>query len=69
MAETLTIHVDWRGNVVAINQAARTEEAMFKVCPKGPSKRERNLWVIDGLHLYYFVLFRAGTETSLTPNW
>jgi len=30
MAETLTIHVDWRGNVVAINQAARTEEAMFK---------------------------------------
>lgn len=30
MAESLVVHVDWRGNVVAVNQATRIEEAIYK---------------------------------------
>ena len=31
MAETLVVHVDWRGSVVAVNQGTRLEEAIYKV--------------------------------------
>ena len=31
LAETLTVHVDWRGNIVAVNLAVRSQEAAFKV--------------------------------------
>jgi len=30
MAETLVVHVDWRGSVVAVNQGTRLEEAIYK---------------------------------------
>ena len=31
LAETLTVLLDWRGNIVAVNLAVRSQEAPFKV--------------------------------------